>query len=80
MDKVIHKLKDQVLTPAGGDRWEAPNICIFITCLDRLWANKLRAKLGKACHRIIILNGGYLSDIYKIQDEVCSVSDYISGM
>ena len=80
LDKVIHKLKDQVLTTDAGDRWEAPNICIFITCLDRSWVNKLKRKLGEACDRIIILNQGYLSDLFSIQDQVCSVSDYVGGM
>ena len=78
--KLIHVLKHDVLTPAAGDRPDAPNICIFLTSGYRYLAHKLKKwKLGKICHHTIILNRGYLSDLHKIRDHVCSAFDSIKG-
>ena len=78
--KAIRKLQNNVLTPAMGDRPDAPNICIFFTPERKLRRRFRIRNLRNNCYRAIIIQDGVLADLDKIRDRVCPEAAYFDGM
>ena len=80
LHKALDTIKDQVFTPAAGDRPNAPNICIFFAPGGRGLGYKLRRKLRKTCYRIIVLRRAVEEDLDKIRERVCPEAEYFDGL
>ena len=76
----LRKATNELLTPAAGDRPDAWNICIIMTCSFK-GVRKLQEfqRFKQKCKRIFVLKDGSKEDLEKVCKQVCPAANNFKG-